>query len=120
MEHRRLRNAASAIRHVCDIDHGVAHRFVNLARKLEKLEVTTRSHPRIRGCTLIRMTPRPVYGIVAAEKPRVLHRFGNVAGRSCCGKHIVPIPDRDRSHAVACGRCSVLDKARREGMPDWF
>jgi hypothetical protein len=62
------------------------------------------------------------FGIVAGEKPPVLHRPGTTSGRSCCGKTI-EIRSRDDAalrRAVVCRRCIALDDARRSGMPDWF
>jgi hypothetical protein len=59
------------------------------------------------------------YGIVKGETPPRLHRFGTLAGRSCCGKQIVPT-DAAGSARVACQRCNALDKARRAGIPDWI
>jgi hypothetical protein len=64
--------------------------------------------------------PRPTYGTVDGEKRRTLHRFSTIAGRSCCGKSIVPLPGREKTGLVVCQRCTVLDAARRAGMPDWF
>jgi hypothetical protein len=62
---------------------------------------------------------RATYGIVEGETPPRVHRFGTLAGRSCCGKKIVDT-DADRSGLVACQRCIALDNARRNGIPDWF
>jgi hypothetical protein len=65
------------------------------------------------------MTPaRSTYGIVEGETPPRLHRFGTLAGRSCCGKKIVGAVEK--SGLVACLRCNALDHARRTGIPDWF
>ncbi|MDQ1383828.1 MAG: hypothetical protein QOG65_1207 [Actinomycetota bacterium] len=62
---------------------------------------------------------RATYGIVEGENPPRVHRFGTLAGRSCCGKKIV-VTDADTSSLVACQRCNALDNARRSGIPDWF
>jgi hypothetical protein len=62
---------------------------------------------------------RATYGIVKGESPPRLHRFGTLAGRSCCGKKIVNT-DAEKSSLVACRRCNALDNARRTGIPDWF
>jgi hypothetical protein len=63
---------------------------------------------------------RPTYGIVEGQTPPVVHRFGNISGRSCCGKTLVPLPDGPKTRAIACQRCSALEKARREALPDWY
>jgi hypothetical protein len=61
-----------------------------------------------------------VYGIVKGETPPTMHRLGTLAGRSCCGKVIVPLPSPRGSKLVVCRRCIAIDEARREGIPEWF
>jgi hypothetical protein len=63
---------------------------------------------------------RLTYGVVEGEKPAVAHRLGTISGRSCCGKKIVPVPERDRRRLVVCRRCIAIDDARHEAQPDWF
>jgi hypothetical protein len=65
-------------------------------------------------------SPRPRYGTVKGEAPAVLHRFGTLADRSCCGKKLAARTDPNPSGQVECQRCKTLDEARRSGIPDWF
>jgi hypothetical protein len=65
-------------------------------------------------------SPRPNYGTVKGETPAVLHRYGTLADRSCCGKKLVARTDRNQSGQVECQRCKALDESRRAGIPDWF
>jgi hypothetical protein len=37
-------SAASALRHVCHVDHGTAHRYVSVARKLTRLEAVSEAY----------------------------------------------------------------------------
>jgi len=68
------------------------------------------------------------YGVVDKEANPVLHRFGSLAGRSCCGKAIVSVTPEPRARFTVCRRCVVLDAARDEGravardegLPEWF
>ncbi len=62
---------------------------------------------------------RPVHGIVEAERPHLLHRFGTTANRSACGKAIVPRPANETTTLI-CRRCVVIDETRIAGKPDWF
>jgi len=75
------------------------------------------------------MTPvNANYGVVDNEANPVLHRFGSLAGRSCCGKAIVSVAADQRARLAVCRRCVVLAaardegrvEARDEGLPEWF
>jgi hypothetical protein len=65
-------------------------------------------------------SPRPKYGTVEGETPAVLHRYGTLADRSCCGKKLAAGADRNHPGRLECQRCRALDESRRAGIPDWF